>query len=645
MDEVAENPSAVLKVICEDDNTINEAATNLAAKVDMMAEIVSDSDFDKSYADDAGNAKVQVSRIIPTESSGGAGSDIDKTVTAVDDSSAPAKIQMVRFAAAGDIDILNADDSVTDPTAVDTSYITDTDAGTTAKVEMVRFVSIGAENDTEATVDKAEIVTGDLGAVASADGKVDMVQIEDTHAARDEANVGAKLEGGLSDEEEEEEDEDEDDDDDEDVDPIDIGDNFVVTAADGIHDTDSDDSGLVSNTDVSFNKKERNMYRAAFSHYDFDRDGAIIRKEFYRMFRDVDDPDDSLDINKRLPQQIIDAEFRRKNKKLKFEEFLKLCAYLIQKGFKDFKEPSHPKSIPDYEEPEEEKTMHKRYVEAFSAFDTDNSGEINLEELKEAYKDHEDVQEEDWMFDCINYEEKGKMNFEEFLRLMDIFEEEEIEDPFPSIPTTKSTEKEEDPIKRGFEEPLPDVRVTALTQDTEESAVSARPESESPLSTSTTDVPLPHTTVDTPDVITAQPKASKNKSVYDPKLYFDEETIERNRKIFGLIDKDGSGAIVNKKAVKELRKVFKITGQDIKKKQVQKLIAAVQDEGSDNESIDFNEFLHVIQLYQENKILQQIDESEETESDDSEEEEDKEKRIEKKKKKKEGKVKWNCCGL
>ena len=49
------------------------------------------------------------------------------------------------------------------------------------------------------------------------------------------------------------------------------------------------------------------------------------------MFRDVDDPDDSLDINKLLPQQIIDAEFKRKKKKLKFEDFLKLCAYLIRK--------------------------------------------------------------------------------------------------------------------------------------------------------------------------------------------------------------------------------------------------------------------------------------------------------------------------
>ena len=41
------------------------------------------------------------------------------------------------------------------------------------------------------------------------------------------------------------------------------------------------------------------------------------------------------------------------------------------------------------------------------------------------------------------------------------------------------------------------------------SAVAARPESESPLSTSTVHVPLPHATVDktTPDVVTTQPGA------------------------------------------------------------------------------------------------------------------------------------------
>ena len=54
-------------------------------------------------------------------------------------------------------------------------------------------------------------------------------------------------------------------------------------------------------------------------------------------------------------------------------------------------------------------------------------------------------------------------------------------------------------------------------------------------------------------------------AVYDPTLYFDAETIELNREAFGLFDKDSSGEI----DVKELKRVLKALGHDLKKKQVQ----------------------------------------------------------------------------
>jgi len=195
--------------------------------------------------------------------------------------------------------------------------------------------------------------------------------------------------------------------------------------------------------------------------------------------------------------------------------------------------------------------------------------------------------------------------------------------------------------------------------NTGEDTVAARPESESPLSTSTVNVPLPHTT--TPDVVTTQPGALLRRPTrleYDPTLYFDAETIELNREAFGLFDKDSSGEI----DVKELKRVLKMLGHDLKKKQVQKLIDAVQQKGSVDGLLDFNEFLHIIELYQENKIEQELKELE-IDSSDSEEENDeknskkKKKKEEKKDKKDEGEKKkdknkendkgvtWYCCGI
>jgi len=149
---------------------------------------------------------------------------------------------------------------------------------------------------------------------------------------------------------------------------------------------------IAQQCDVDTNKMEE--WHAAFKMFDKDQNGHISCEELMTVMRNM-----SQDPTEKEIQEMIAEMDENDSKQIEFHEF---CKHMTRK----------------YRNPEQKRDEIK---EAFKIFDKDGNGFISAQELRTimtSFGEHLSSEEADEMIECADINGDGKIDYEEFARMM-----------------------------------------------------------------------------------------------------------------------------------------------------------------------------------------------------------------------------------